>query len=64
MTTEEIEMQRICNIARKLDRWEIEALLEDIGIACYDYEPTQLLIECLVENVISGNIEEYQLTNE
>lgn len=61
---EQEELKRLCDIARKLERWEIEALLEDIGICCYDNEPTQLLIECLAENVLSGNIEEYQLTNE
>jgi len=44
-----------------LDRQNIVELLEGIGIACYDDEPTQLLRECLVENVESGNIDESQL---
>jgi hypothetical protein len=44
-----------------LDRQDIVELLEGIGIACYDDEPLQLLKECLVENVESGNIDESQL---
>lgn len=44
-----------------LDRKDIVELLEGIGIACYDDEPMQLLKECLVENVESGNIDESQL---
>ncbi len=45
-----------------LDRERIIELLESIGIACYDDEDTQLLRECLEENV-PGNIDESQLEN-
>jgi len=45
----------------QLDRERIVLLLEGIGIACYDDESTQLLRECLYENIESGNIDTYQL---
>lgn len=47
-----------------LDRKDIVQLLEGISIQCYDDEPTQLLKECLAENIEEGLIDESQLENE
>lgn len=47
----------IWKTVNNLDRIEIVALLESIGIACYDDESTQLLREALVESIISKDIE-------
>lgn len=44
-----------------LSREYIIELLEGIGVACYDDEPTQLLREALFDSVEAGDIWEDQL---
>lgn len=40
-----------------MDREEVVALLENVGIACYDSESTDELRDALRENVMDGTIE-------
>lgn len=40
-----------------MDRSEIVALLEGVGIACFDHETTEVLKADLIENILDGTIE-------
>jgi hypothetical protein len=45
-----------------LDRADMVALLEGVGIAVYDTESTRTLKEAIFENVMDGTIEEADLS--
>lgn len=59
-TTTEAEASRrveIDRLAAALDRYQIETLLGNASIQCYERETTEELRDALVENVLDGTID-------
>lgn len=52
------EARIYCTAAVELmEREELVAALENIGVACYDYEPIEDFVESYVDSVEAGDIE-------